>query len=106
MPSWASIVILPCPVGMVISSLISIGRVPILLGSFTIGFVSPVSFCRGSSGPIFPGSLVVPLAFTDDGYMGGQCLGGGGHPLFKGFRPAVLRVWPVTAPVVVGRSVG
>ena len=91
---------------MVISSLISGRGISILPGFFTIGFVSSVSFCRGPhSGFISSGSLVVPLALADDGYMGGQCLRGGGHPLFKGFSPAVLRVWLVT-PVVVGRSVG
>ena len=105
MPPSASVIIFPFSVWMVISSLIPGGGMPILPGFFTIGFVSPASSCRGSSGSIFSGSLVVPLALADDGYMGGQCLGGGGHPLFNSFSPAVLRVWPV-APVVVGRSFG
>ena len=72
---------------------------------FTIRSVSSTAFCRRLSASAFTGRLVALIALVDDGYVRGECLRGGGHPLLNRFRPTALRIGPVVAPGV-GRSFG
>ena len=97
---------MPGSVGRIIFSRIAKRTVLVFSCVFTIRSVASIAFCQRPSTAVFAGRLVALIALVDDGYVRGECLRRGSHPLLDRFRPTALRIGPVVVAPGVGRSPG